>query len=906
MALEAIGRKLSETLSGSNKQSESWSGMQEPLDDGSIEMQQIVAAGQDDAPLEGLTRATPTGPGPAPAPRSPAESVLEWNSSDIAEWLASEGLSDLAGVLSGVDRGIELLSLTRQDLVTTPLFPGRSFDAAQLGSLWDALQRLRIRERDVILSAMHTRQGSPSKRKHSHGLPPGVAERLPRRLSLPQASKQETKCCDPERRGAELFLLRHFVVGVLLVLVLLGFESRESEWRTYGRTRVRVHETESAFMGDIYSVSADRPLYLNLTDELPQDFVTVLLFVPPVGYEVEALLGNVTATGAAQGKPPSINVTLEAYGDGVWSPVEDSQTLATLRDKPSRMKHRFRGTPFDIPSRVALRPTKVARGRAAFAHIPVKVRVLQHPKLVEYGAWIGAAILCLMYLVIFMDWVPKMVVACGASFAAVAACCYLYERYDLVDLIGWIDIETVGLLFGMMVMVGLLANTGFFEWAAARGYRLSGGDTWRLVVILCLFTAVVSAVLDNVTTVLLVAPVTLRLCRVLGIPPQPVLMAEVLFSNIGGTLTPIGDPPNVIIANNEAVRAHGITFLSFTGHMLAGVVGAGVAALWVVKKLMRAKLLQTNSQMQLLLNEKALYEGFVEDLVGTTADILAPKMFFLQRIAEIDAEAQDLEAPESTLQSFLSPTTPQTFDDAVIVDQTVPSVACSKPSFGELEELYKITDRTLLKQCIVVIGSVVTLFFLRSVMDLAISIAMISILGAVALIAISGKGVEPVLHKVEWPTLMFFAALFVLMRALEEMGLIEALTEVISSAVKASPSGSQTAVAVLLVLWVSALVSAFIDNIPFTTAMVPVIVDMAEDPALNVTLKPLVWALAFGTCLGGNGTLIGASANVVVAGLADQDGHPITFNAFFRIGFPVMLATVVVATLYLLLLVLIS
>eukprot|EP01062_Namystynia_karyoxenos_P022291 TRINITY_DN1853_c0_g1_i4.p1 TRINITY_DN1853_c0_g1~~TRINITY_DN1853_c0_g1_i4.p1 ORF type:complete len:914 (+),score=163.17 TRINITY_DN1853_c0_g1_i4:86-2827(+) len=794
---------------------------------------------------------------------SPARGVVDWHQADIQRWLAQEGLGSKVGALHGIDRGIELLAMTRADLSTLPHSPGSRFSVADLDRVWRALQRLRVRERSHIFMTLgdqgaegggvvpHT--GTPE----AEGIPAHVARQMPLevadRLRTPASPLRERRQSgsEPEKHVGfaascktfadqhrpELFGLRHLLVATTVVLIILGFQSRPSEWRTLGRVHLRVHEVESAFKGDIYSVSPSRPLTLNLTKGLPSDFVTVWLFVPPVQYELGALVGNSTA-GATPGRPPTVRVEIiHLHRNGSWMATGESFETQAHHSKPSSGKGRLRGSvrtdPDVIDTRLTLGVTQMARGRAAFSHIPLKVKVVQHPALVEHGPLLGAMILLMMYTLIMLELVPKTVAAMGASLCAVATVSYLQERPDLEELVAWIDIETIGLLFGMMVMVGLLSTTGFFEWAAAKGYRLSGGDTWRLVVILCIFTGVVSAILDNVTTVLLVAPVTLRLCKVLGVRPQPVLIAEVVFSNIGGALTPIGDPPNVIIANNDDVRAEGVTFFQFTAHMLGGVLMAGATTLWLLKRLLKNDLMKCDTQLQTLENELLFYESLVSDLAGTTTDILAPKMYFNQRIAEIEHEIALLK--EADAGRHETPGTP---------------LPTQGPSADQLEEMYKITDRTLLAQCGVVIGTVVLLFFLHSTIQLQISIAMISLLGAITLIAIADRSLESLLHKVEWPTLLFFASLFVLMRALEELELVEALTKAASSAVKGTPPGSQTTVAVLLVLWLSALVSAFIDNIPFTAAMVPVIANMAHDTDLNVKFPPLIWALAFGTCFG--------------------------------------------------------
>jgi len=220
----------------------------------------------------------------------------------------------------------------------------------------------------------------------------------------------------------------------------------------------------------------------------------------------------------------------------------------------------------------------------------------------------------------------------------------------------------------------------------------------------------------------------------------------------------------------------------------------------------------------------------------------------------------------------------------------------------ELEDKYAITDTGLFVKCCAVLFVVILLFFLHSFVDVNLNLAWIAIIGAMVLLVVSGiRDVETVLEKIELGTLLFFAGLFVLMRALEEMELMSYVADVATTKIMSNvPEGdSRLAAAVIMVIWVGAIASAFVDNIPFTKAMIPVIIELA-DSDLGLPLQPLVWALSFGCCLGGNGTLIGASANVVAAGLAEQQGHPISFIEFIKVGMPIMIFTVFIASIYML------
>ena len=397
---------------------------------------------------------------------------------------------------------------------------------------------------------------------------------------------------------------------------------------------------------------------------------------------------------------------------------------------------------------------------------------------------------------------------------------------DLLDVIVWIDMETVGLLMGMMIIVGVLSETGVFQWAAVEAYARSGGSIWRLMVILSVVTAVFSAFLDNVTTMLLIAPVTIQLARVLNLNPIPLLIGEVMFSNIGGTATQIGDPPNIIIGAQLS---------------RSGLAGSPLA------------------------EQSIAFIDFVINLAPAVFLVFLPSLWLLHRL---EKDGLDLHR-----------------------DRDIDS----------LRETYGIKDRTMLIKSGIILGLVLVAFFAHSAISHPLSnVAVIALIGAfIMLLVVTPHEIEHYLDEVEWTTLLFFAGLFILIGGLSAMGLIDALAEWTSTMIARAPDDQRLFVALMLLLWVSAIASAFIDNIPFTATMVPVMLEIAQDVDLDLPLGPLAWALALGACLGGNGTLIGASANVATAGIANAAGHNITFMRFFKTGFPIMIVSVMLASVYL-------
>ena len=371
-----------------------------------------------------------------------------------------------------------------------------------------------------------------------------------------------------------------------------------------------------------------------------------------------------------------------------------------------------------------------------------------------------------------------------------------------------VDFNTLGLLLGMMVIVAITGETGLFRFLAIWAAKAVDGNPLKLMIVLSVITALCSALLDNVTTVLLTVPVTLSITKQLHVAPAPYLISQIIASNIGGTATLIGDPPNIMIGS--AVKE--LDFLTFVNNL------AGVA-------------------MLILIVNIALLALIYRRQLTTTAELS-------EKIRSLDPEKQ-------------------------------------------------IKNPKLLKICLAVMTLTVTMFFFHQ--QLHMESATVAIFGAVLLIVLAGKNsdheLEHIFHKVEWVALLFFVGLFILVGGLVETGVISLLAQKSMDLTAGNP-----ATTAMLILWLSAIASAFVDNIPFVATMIPLIKDMGT---LGVTnLEPLWWSLALGACLGGNGTLVGASANVIVAGLAAQEGYPLSFMKFMKVGFPLTLLSVLIASIY--------
>uniref|UniRef100_A0A8B9WLR2 OCA2 melanosomal transmembrane protein n=1 Tax=Bos mutus grunniens TaxID=30521 RepID=A0A8B9WLR2_BOSMU len=460
----------------------------------------------------------------------------------------------------------------------------------------------------------------------------------------------------------------------------------------------------------------------------------------------------------------------------------------------------------------------------------------------------------------------------------------IFERPSLTHVVEWIDFETLALLFGMMILVAIFSETGFFDYCAVKAYQLSRGRVWTMIFMLCLVAAVLSAFLDNVTTVLLFTPVTIRLCEVLNLDPRQVLIAEVIFTNIGGAATAIGDPPNVLIVSNQELRKMGLDFAGFTAHMFAGICFV---------------LLFSFPLLRLLYWNKKLYNKEPSEIVELKHEIHVWRLT-AQHISPASREETAVQGmlleKVLTLEHLLAQRLHSFHRQISQEDKNW------ETNIQELQRKHRISDKILLAKCLTVLVFVIFMFFLNSfVPGVHLDLGWIAILGAIWLLILADiHDFEIILHRVEWATLLFFAALFVLMEALAHLHLIEYVGEQTALLIKMVPEDQRLTAAIILVVWVSGITSSLIDNIPFTATMIPVLLNLSRDPEVSLPAPPLMYALALGSCLGGNGTLIGASANVVCAGIAEQHGYGFSFMEFFRLGFPMMVVSCMVGMCYLL------
>lgn len=415
------------------------------------------------------------------------------------------------------------------------------------------------------------------------------------------------------------------------------------------------------------------------------------------------------------------------------------------------------------------------------------------------AAWVATAIFAVTFLAITADWAHHTIAAWTGAVAMVAAGLFM-GFYSQEQALAAIDFNTLGLLLGMMLLMAMLSKTGVFEYLAILAGQRSGGDPWRLLLLLGGLTAVVSMFLNNLTVIILVAPVTLLVADRLGLNPIPLIMGEAMLSNIGGTATLIGDPPNTMIAS-----AAGFTFNQFLWVLLPIVIVAYLPTLWTIRWVFAEEFRQRSSQFHTL---------------------------------------------------------------------------------NALRPADSIKDVVALKKLLLVLSLVLVLFVLQG--SWALTPWYVAFLGVGLAMAWVRPNPEEMLKEIEWSTLLFFTCLFVIVGGLEAAGVMK-----LAAGTLKDFAGSQLLLSSVLFIWMAAFLSAIVDNIPFVVAMIPILKSLGAE---GLPIEPLWWALALGAGFGGNGTPIGASANILAIAFSKQAGRPITFRAWVRCGALVTLVSCAVGT----------
>ena len=433
--------------------------------------------------------------------------------------------------------------------------------------------------------------------------------------------------------------------------------------------------------------------------------------------------------------------------------------------------------------------------------------------------WTATAIFLVAYALIISEKIHKTKVALfGAALTLITKVLLQHEAFNDMDL--GVDWNVIFLLISMMIIINIMTKTGVFQYVAIKCAKVAKGEPFRVMTLFAIITAVGSAFLDNVTTVLLLVPVTLLIAEQLEINPIPYLITEVMASNIGGTATLIGDPPNIMIASKA-----GLSFMDFIYHLTPAIII--IFIFWM----------------------------------------LAWKVIFGKR----------LYVREELKQKVMS-----------------------------LQEREQIKDPILLKKSLLVLSLTILGFMLHGVFHY--EPATVALMGAATLLFISGEEPQSILAEVEWPTIFFFIGLFIIIGGIVKVGLVENMSRAMIAVT--NPQPDDMTMLAMVMLWFSAVCSAIVDNIPFVATMNPLLIDMVHkiydletgtatvEHIQHLSMMPVWWSLALGSCLGGNGSPIGASANVIVVGLSEKAGYKITFTQFLKYGLPVTLMTILLATIY--------
>ncbi|WP_297521897.1 ArsB/NhaD family transporter [uncultured Clostridium sp.] len=387
-----------------------------------------------------------------------------------------------------------------------------------------------------------------------------------------------------------------------------------------------------------------------------------------------------------------------------------------------------------------------------------------------------------------------------------AAAMIAFKIIPLGKVMGYVDFDTIAVLLGMMIIVAIFRKTGFFEYIAILTAKVCKGDSLKILFALGLITALFSAILDNVTTVLLMGPITLLITKMLKVNPIPFIITEIFASNIGGTSTLIGDPPNIMLGS-----AAGLNFTDFLTHLFPVTIVILIFTIIILY----------------VLNRKHL---FVEEHHKIAILKLNPKE--------------------------------------------------------------KITDKKLLIKGFIVIFFVLLGFIFTN--QIGLDAGAVAMIGACVFLLISKTPMETIINDVEWNSILFFVGLFIMVGGLVQTGVINMIANLIIHYGKGDPI-----LLMMIMLWGSAIVSSFLNNIPFVATLIPLVLVMGKS---GIDIAPLWWAISLGACLGGNGSLIGASANVVLSGISEKNGYKITFVEYLKIGFPLMIFSMIICTGYLLML----
>ncbi|KAH8292811.1 hypothetical protein KR054_008279, partial [Drosophila jambulina] len=559
----------------------------------------------------------------------------------------------------------------------------------------------------------------------------------------------------------------------------------------------------------------------------------------------------------------------ESFGLGVRVEIRSSDLSVTHRHtamwnivldpkgKYDEVTHFFKISPPDA----ADRQTVVAVESKSEHPVGLMMEMEPRPMSDRVVLYAGLMIV-LLYLVIISDVIDRTFVALLISAVGIAALSVLGDRPHVTTILSFVNFETLMLLFGFMAIVDLMVMTGVFEYLVVKVYKLSMGQPWPLIFFLSMLTAFLSAFLSSDNMALVLTPVTIRLCETVGLRTQSVLIIMIIYNNLGGALTPLGNPTNAIVSNHLASQVGGVNFVNFTGRMFPGVIIAMLGAFPLLYLILR--------------KEMFVLDQFQLDVVDQRTRKMMPlSEEFLERIAQREGMP-----PRKW---WIKPG--NNYHETLI----------------RLEDKYPILDKPLLVKCCITLAFAYLCMIVHSVSEVVegATLGWVILLAAFLLIILDNKThFDRTLAIIQWTILLFIAGLYVLTETVARLGLFKWIADRASKALSKEEWMNQNMVVITVFIWATAGLSILIDNLVVTNFMVSLCFFMTETN--EVKIRRMIWAITFGAGFGGNGSLLGAWSNEIIAWIARRAGYKIGFGRFFIVGFPIMIVTLVICSAYML------
>ncbi|EDV33301.1 uncharacterized protein Dana_GF21513 [Drosophila ananassae] len=479
------------------------------------------------------------------------------------------------------------------------------------------------------------------------------------------------------------------------------------------------------------------------------------------------------------------------------------------------------------------------------------------PNIIEWGIVCAIVMLLTLQILIIWELIDRAFAALLLACTAVGVLTLMANRPSLEVMMSWINFEALMLLFGLNLVVSIMTEAGVFEYVAMTAYKQSRGQPWPFVLILCSFTAILAAALNCDLVVFVMSPLAIQLCELMGINAQLVMMILVMSANLGGTLTPIGQPPNIILVCDYSVQYHGVVFFNFVLHMLGGVVVSLIVFFLLVRVIYRNTLFELNDA------QKELEPPAITNDIKIMAAILMDK--------------DTSKSPFKTADNY--------YENLVM-----------------MQENFVVQKKWLFIKCMIALAFAFLLYILNSIAGLApgASLGWATILASfLLLILASSISFLQMMDRVQFSLLLFLAGLFVLVAAADELGLFGWIEVTIVGQLQQFDESHRLGLTTLAFLLFSALLTLFIDNAGVTIFMMSLLRHLNAHGDGHYPLTPLIWGVAFGACFGGNGSLIGASSNGITELIARGHGYRMTFCSFFVFAYPLMLVTLVIAIIHL-------